>query len=281
MKRFHAFAIAGLAALGLSTACEKRAPTADTQGRGYVESRDPNAPGSSPSTTTTPSTDTTGAAPSGTAGSDLDRQPVSGTGGDTAATTPTTPDSTGTGTTTSTDVYWVADDGERTVISDSTLITRVQQKLKEAGVYQGETDGRVSAELGPAIRQYQAKRGLPQSGAIDKRTADALGVDWDKAKVSGRDEGQTATDAIKEGGAKIEAGANEALEGTRAGAAEAGRDLEAGANEAAEETKAAGSELQEGTKELGKDLESGAKRAGEEAKEAGEDVKDFVNDKSK
>jgi hypothetical protein len=239
MKKFHTFAVAGLAALGLTTAaCERRAPTADTQGRGTVESRDPSAP----ATTTTTRTEVE---------TDVNRQPVSGTDTTTPApsgspaapstATGSTPyDTTGMATGTSTDIYWVSDDGQRTVISDSMLVTKIQQKLKEAGVYQGETDGRTSAELGPALRQFQAKRGLPQTGVVDERTADAMDVEWDKVQVSGSTAGERLDTA--------------------------GRDIEAGATE-----------MKEGAKELGRDLRDEAKQAGENMEEGAKDVKDFVD----
>jgi hypothetical protein len=229
MRRFNTFAIAGLAALGLTTAaCERRSPTADTQGRGYVETRDPSvASETRTETTTTTETET-----------DLDRQPVAGTEtttpmpSDTAA-APSTAPSTGMVAHDSDtaagagDIHWVSEDGERTTISDSTLVTRIQQKLKAEGVYDGPTDGRASAETTAALREYQAKRGLPQTGSIDERTASALELEWDKMKVSG----STAGERLDTAGSEMKEGAKELGRDLKGEAHKAGENIEEGAKD--------------------------------------------------
>src|SRR6185503_9144948 len=103
---------------------------------------------------TTPAVDTT--APADRVPSSLDdKQPVAGHEATTTTTTTTT--------TTSSDIF---------MLHDSILLTEVQRKLQNEGVYSGATDGRTSAELESSIRQYQAKKGLDQTGALDRRTTE-------------------------------------------------------------------------------------------------------------
>jgi peptidoglycan lytic transglycosylase B len=50
----------------------------------------------------------------------------------------------------------------------------VQERLKTEGVYAGPVDGELNTQTEAALRAYQAKRGLPVSGAADKATLKEL-----------------------------------------------------------------------------------------------------------
>jgi N-acetylmuramoyl-L-alanine amidase len=56
--------------------------------------------------------------------------------------------------------------------------TGVQARLKALGYYGGSVDGAESPQLSDAIRSYQAKRGLQQTGGADAATAAALKSDF-------------------------------------------------------------------------------------------------------
>ena len=53
-------------------------------------------------------------------------------------------------------------------------IRQVQQKLKTAGLYRGQIDGKTSPDLKEAILSFQMQHRLPQTGAIDQQTMAAL-----------------------------------------------------------------------------------------------------------
>jgi peptidoglycan hydrolase-like protein with peptidoglycan-binding domain len=201
MTRFHALAMSGLTILGFTLgACDRRAPTADQQGKGYA-----STPATTPAPTPAPSTPAV-----------EERQPVSGHD-EAGVTTPTT------------DIYAVDANGNRIAIRDSAMVTRVQQVLKDSGMYTGPTDGTSVAELSPAIRQFQAKHELAQTGVIDQQTANAMGLPWDKVS------GQTS-----------------ATEDLKSGAKKAGEEMKTDLNKA-------GETLEEKTKQLGRDIKEGAK----------------------
>ena len=50
----------------------------------------------------------------------------------------------------------------------------MQQKLKTAGLYNGQIDGKTSPDLKEAILAFQMQNRLPQTGAIDQQTMAAL-----------------------------------------------------------------------------------------------------------
>ena len=68
--------------------------------------------------------------------------------------------------------------GSTRQVSDPILIARLQQKLSDKGCNPGRTDGKVDSQLSTALMQCQLKLGLPQSGVVDQKTANALGLDW-------------------------------------------------------------------------------------------------------
>ena len=59
---------------------------------------------------------------------------------------------------------------------DVGTVLAVQRALAERGYYQGPLNGQPTVALGDALARFQADRGLPVSGQLDRRTADALSV---------------------------------------------------------------------------------------------------------
>jgi peptidoglycan hydrolase-like protein with peptidoglycan-binding domain len=53
-------------------------------------------------------------------------------------------------------------------------IRQVQQRLKTAGLYDGQIDGRMGTGLQVAISAFQELNRLPQTGAVDQQTMAAL-----------------------------------------------------------------------------------------------------------
>lgn len=60
-------------------------------------------------------------------------------------------------------------------MTDSAMLTRVQQALAAKGFYRGPVDGQNSSELLNALSQYQSASGM-QPGPLDEATARSLGV---------------------------------------------------------------------------------------------------------
>jgi peptidoglycan hydrolase-like protein with peptidoglycan-binding domain len=60
---------------------------------------------------------------------------------------------------------------ERTV-----QLREVQRRLQEEGFYPGPIDGVMGPGTRTALSQYQAKHGLPKTGALDDATRKALGA---------------------------------------------------------------------------------------------------------
>ncbi len=50
----------------------------------------------------------------------------------------------------------------------------VQERLQREGVYAGPVDGELNAQTEAALRAYQAKQGIPVSGAVDAPTLKQL-----------------------------------------------------------------------------------------------------------
>jgi len=55
-----------------------------------------------------------------------------------------------------------------------TLVQRVQKQLQVAGLYSGPIDGVFGPQTKTALRQYQARHGLPATGELDEATRKAL-----------------------------------------------------------------------------------------------------------
>jgi peptidoglycan hydrolase-like protein with peptidoglycan-binding domain len=52
----------------------------------------------------------------------------------------------------------------------------IQERLTAEGVYAGPIDGELNAQTEAALRQYQAKQGIPISGAADEVTLRELQI---------------------------------------------------------------------------------------------------------
>jgi hypothetical protein len=55
-------------------------------------------------------------------------------------------------------------------------IRQAQRQLQEEGFAPGKIDGMLGTQTRMALQQYQAKRGLPRTGALDDATSRALGI---------------------------------------------------------------------------------------------------------
>jgi peptidoglycan hydrolase-like protein with peptidoglycan-binding domain len=55
-------------------------------------------------------------------------------------------------------------------------VKEAQQKLKDDGEYQGQVDGKLGPKTASAVKQYQQKTGLKQTGRLDRDTMSKLGV---------------------------------------------------------------------------------------------------------
>jgi peptidoglycan hydrolase-like protein with peptidoglycan-binding domain len=56
------------------------------------------------------------------------------------------------------------------------LFRELQRRLREEGFYPGPVDGVFGPGTRTALSQYQARHGLPRTGALDDATGRALGV---------------------------------------------------------------------------------------------------------
>jgi hypothetical protein len=61
-------------------------------------------------------------------------------------------------------------------VDQQTRVREVQKRLQEAGFSPGDVDGVLGAQTRTALRQYQAKHGLPKTGELDEATLRALKV---------------------------------------------------------------------------------------------------------
>ncbi len=55
-------------------------------------------------------------------------------------------------------------------------VKQAQQKLLDAGDYKGKIDGKFGSQTAQAVKQYQQKNGLKQTGRLDHDTLAKLGV---------------------------------------------------------------------------------------------------------
>jgi hypothetical protein len=61
-------------------------------------------------------------------------------------------------------------------MDSQTRIRQAQRQLQEEGFDPGRIDGVLGSQTRVALQQYQAKRGLPRTGALDEATSRALGI---------------------------------------------------------------------------------------------------------
>ena len=57
-------------------------------------------------------------------------------------------------------------------------VKRVQQTLKQQGIYKGEVDGKFGKSTAAAISAYQKRKKLPETGVPDRRTLLATYQEW-------------------------------------------------------------------------------------------------------
>lgn len=55
-------------------------------------------------------------------------------------------------------------------------VKEVQQKLKSENLYKGNVDGIIGPETQQALKQFQKKNNLQQTGRLDDQTAQKLGI---------------------------------------------------------------------------------------------------------
>jgi peptidoglycan hydrolase-like protein with peptidoglycan-binding domain len=53
-------------------------------------------------------------------------------------------------------------------------VRQAQQKLKDDGDYMGQVDGKFGSQTAQALKQFQQKNGLKQTGRLDRNTLDKL-----------------------------------------------------------------------------------------------------------
>ena len=61
---------------------------------------------------------------------------------------------------------------------DSDIIRDVQKELNARGYDAGTPDGELGSKTRSALRRFQAENGLPESGRVDRETAEKLGIRW-------------------------------------------------------------------------------------------------------
>jgi hypothetical protein len=61
-------------------------------------------------------------------------------------------------------------------LDDHARIRQAQRQLQAEGFTPGSFDGKLGPQTRQALRQYQAKRGLPKTGELDPATRKALGI---------------------------------------------------------------------------------------------------------
>jgi peptidoglycan hydrolase-like protein with peptidoglycan-binding domain len=127
-----------------------------------------------------------------------------------------------------------ADKGKRAARGGNREQVRAaQQALKDKGLYDAEVDGLMGPKTREAIREFQKKENLKETGRLDAETLARLGVERTGAAdtsgspaasprtmpgSTGKDAGTTGTDA----GTKTESGSSAASPGTTPGPAKSG-----------------------------------------------------------
>jgi peptidoglycan hydrolase-like protein with peptidoglycan-binding domain len=71
-------------------------------------------------------------------------------------------------------------------VHDPALTLAVEERLAAQGFDPGPVDGVADERSFQALRAFQHGRGLPVTGVIDKPTAEALGLNWNRLRASVR-----------------------------------------------------------------------------------------------
>jgi peptidoglycan hydrolase-like protein with peptidoglycan-binding domain len=75
------------------------------------------------------------------------------------------------------------------------LVIAAQQKLQSEGLYKGKVDGVAGPETRAALKQFQKKNHLQQTGQLDRKTEEKLGL----AMGEGSSMPPGATDNMRQG----------------------------------------------------------------------------------
>lgn len=82
----------------------------------------------------------------------------------------------------------ISSTGEKVVnVAADNYNTRVQQKLKELGYYNGAIDGIIGTQTVTAIKNFQRDNGLTVDGIVGPKTAELLGIDSSSSSQSSND----------------------------------------------------------------------------------------------
>lgn len=77
---------------------------------------------------------------------------------------------------------YCADDALYQGVDNRDAVRDMQQKLKRLGLYKGSTDGGFGPRTEGAVRAFQQKHGLPDTGIADPETLDQLEAAWCEVK---------------------------------------------------------------------------------------------------
>lgn len=69
--------------------------------------------------------------------------------------------------------------GQSFAVTDPEIVRDLERKLSEQG-FSLTADGKFDSQTRQALTQFQMRRGLEPTGKLDRNTAKALGIDWDK-----------------------------------------------------------------------------------------------------
>jgi hypothetical protein len=75
-------------------------------------------------------------------------------------------------------------------------VQRAQEQLKKAGLNPGPIDGILGPQTKAALRQFQAKHGLPETGFLDEMTLKAFGLSEEKPQETFTPDATQATSQI-------------------------------------------------------------------------------------
>jgi peptidoglycan hydrolase-like protein with peptidoglycan-binding domain len=161
--------------------------------------------------------------------------------------------------------------------AETATIQKAQKKLQKKGFYAGEIDGQVGPQTMSALKAYQREKGIPQTGALDARTLDELGIKTKRmASTTDADDG-----TLEKAGRKTEEGVRAGGEATGKGVRKAGKETKS-AGEAVDDSvdkagEVAGKGLEKGIEKTGDGLEGAIEGTGEGLKKAGGAVKDVFD----
>jgi peptidoglycan hydrolase-like protein with peptidoglycan-binding domain len=111
------------------------------------------------------------------------------------------------------------------------MIRQVQQKLNQEGFDAGSVDGVWGPETKEALKNFQKKQGLPETGNLDKETLSALDIQMsgDGSQAQGQDSGSQAQGGQSQSGQSAGGGQSDQGAGASTGAAQGGGSQSGGA----------------------------------------------------